>query len=66
MKMIRFGKWRSSAGRWFIWERIYWKGYRWTPFCSVRQRYKGRRKAEQHYCRDIDTEYLKTHVGEEE
>lgn len=36
----RFGRWNSAAGRRFIWQRIYWDGWRWTPFCRVRRRYE--------------------------
>jgi hypothetical protein len=36
--LIRFGRWSNSAGDYFIWKRIYWRG-KWTPFCWVRKRY---------------------------
>jgi len=39
MILPRLGKWSSSAGRWFIWERLYLFGYRWTPLCRARFRY---------------------------
>ena len=35
---IRFGKWNSYHGRWFVSERIWRKGYIWTPFVRVRIR----------------------------
>lgn len=40
MIFIAFGRWNHSAGRRFISERIWWKGYCWTPFVRVRKRYK--------------------------
>ena len=40
MIFIAFGRWNHSAGSWFIRERIYWRGYRWTPFVRVRWRYE--------------------------
>ena len=39
--LIRLGRWDRAAGRWFIWRRIWWGGYRWTPFCRVTLRYVG-------------------------
>jgi hypothetical protein len=39
MMFIAFGRWSNAAGRWFIRERIYWRGYRWMPFVRVRRRY---------------------------
>ena len=39
MIVIRFGRWSSQAGMFFVCERIYWKGWKWTPFCRVRKRY---------------------------
>lgn len=38
MLYIGFGKWDSSADRFFIRERYYFKG-RWTPFCKLTLRY---------------------------
>jgi hypothetical protein len=29
-------------GRWFVWERVLWKGYIRTPFCRVRRRYNNK------------------------
>lgn len=41
---LSFGRWAASAGRWLIWDRLYWRGYRWTPFCRVSLRHtKGER-----------------------
>ena len=49
MILPRFGKWNTSSGVFFIWERIYikahfywkdkylWTG--WTPFCRISKRY---------------------------
>lgn len=40
MIWIAFGRWNGSGGRWFCRQRIYWKGYKWTPFVRVRWRYR--------------------------
>jgi len=37
--ILNFGKWNSSHGRFFVATRIYWRGYRWTPFCWLQKRY---------------------------
>lgn len=42
MYLIRFGRWNRAAGRWLVWERLWWRGYKWTPFCKVGLRH-GRR-----------------------
>ena len=34
MILLNFGKW-STSNVMFAWERIYYKGYKWTPFCRV-------------------------------
>jgi hypothetical protein len=39
MILIRFGRWSHAAGRFFVWDRIYWKGWKWTPFCRVKRRH---------------------------
>lgn len=39
MIWINFAKWNNSAGRFLTWERVYRKGYIWTPFCHIRKRY---------------------------
>jgi len=39
MIIPRLGKWSSSSGAFFIWERLYKFGWKWTPFCRVRLRY---------------------------
>lgn len=44
--LIRFGRWSHLAGRWLVWDRIYRKGYKWTPFCRVRRRYPRRPEAQ--------------------
>lgn len=36
---VAFGRWSSASGRWFTRKRIYWRGYKWTPFVRVRWRY---------------------------
>lgn len=41
MIVVAFGRWSGSAGRLFIRRRIYWKGYRWTPFVHIARRYRG-------------------------
>ena len=40
MIFVALGRWSNAAGRWFIRERIYRRGYRWTPFVRVRWRYE--------------------------
>ena len=44
MKIISFGHWSSSHGRWFSRERIYSKfspfALGWTPFVRISKRYK--------------------------
>ena len=40
MIWIAFGRWNHSAGRWFVRRRLYWQGYRWTPFVRIKGRYK--------------------------
>jgi len=44
MIIISFGKWFSSYGRWFVRERILFKGYIWTPFCKIKLRRKNKRR----------------------
>ena len=39
MILPRFGRWSSASGALFIWKRIYWHGWRWTPFCRIFWRY---------------------------
>ncbi len=39
MIWISFGKWNHSAGNFFVRERIYLKGYKWTPFVRVQLRH---------------------------
>ncbi len=38
MILLRCGRWHMQGGRWLIWERLWRKGYLWTPFCRVRRR----------------------------
>lgn len=40
LPFIAFGRWSSASGRWFTRTRIYWKGWKWTPFVCVRWRYR--------------------------
>jgi hypothetical protein len=46
MFLIRFGRWSRAGGRWFAWERIYFKGYIWTPFVKLEKRISYRKKLE--------------------
>jgi len=39
MIIPRLGKWSNAAGFFFIWERLYLHGWKWTPFCRIRLRY---------------------------
>jgi len=39
MLWIAFGKWDSSRGSFFVRDRLYWMGYKWTPLVRVRFRY---------------------------
>lgn len=39
MIIPRLGRWSSSSGSIFIWDRLYLHGYKWTPLCRVRFRY---------------------------
>jgi hypothetical protein len=39
MYFINFAKWNHSYGRIFALTRIYYKGYKWTPFIKVEFRY---------------------------
>lgn len=39
MIALSFERWSHSAGRWFVWDRIYRHGYKWTPFCKLRLRH---------------------------
>ena len=38
MIMIRFGRWSRAGGKIFTWQRIYFKGYKWTPFVLIKRR----------------------------
>ena len=36
MILPRLGRWNSNhASKWLVFTRIYYKGYKWTPFCKV-------------------------------
>ena len=39
MISISFGSWSSASGAIFVRKRIYWHGFRWTPFVRVFWRY---------------------------
>jgi len=39
MLWISFGRWNHKAGRFLLWERIYFKNWRWTPFVWLSKRY---------------------------
>jgi hypothetical protein len=34
MIVIKFGKWDGAGTDKYFYERIYFKGYIWTPFCK--------------------------------
>jgi len=38
MILPRLGRWNHYGARWLSWDRIYLKGYKWTPFCRVHWR----------------------------
>ena len=40
MIFIRFGTWQHAGERHFLYWRIYYKGYKWTPLCRMEWRYK--------------------------
>ena len=42
MIVLHFGRWNSSHGERFVLTRLYWRGWRWTPFCRVTRRYKAK------------------------
>lgn len=39
MIWISFSKWSSRGGSLFLWKRIYWRGFKWTPFVVGTWRY---------------------------
>jgi len=41
MYWIAFGRWDHTVGRWFYRERVYWRGYVWTPLVRVARRCRG-------------------------
>lgn len=38
MILPMLGRWASWHSRWFVFYRIYRKGWKWTPFVRVRRR----------------------------
>lgn len=36
---LSFARWSSASGEFFVRERLYWRGFRWTPFVLVRWRH---------------------------
>ena len=40
MILIHFGKWSSKATNYFIYNRVYKNGYKWTPFIEMTRRYR--------------------------
>lgn len=38
MLVLNFKRWTHSAKRWFKYDRIYLKGYIWTPFVKMQKR----------------------------
>jgi hypothetical protein len=53
--VISFGKWGHSGGYFFVRQRIYWRGWRWTPLCWAEKRYSSWLG----YWRDGDTTSVK-------
>ena len=47
MIWISLGRWSLSSGRYIIRVRIYWRGYKWTPFVRIKSK-----------LRQIDTERM--------
>jgi len=39
MFSISFGRWAHAGGKRYIAHRIYWQGWRWTPFVRLARRY---------------------------
>lgn len=39
MYALSFGRWDHAAGRWFVRERVYMNGYKWTPIVKVKRRW---------------------------
>ena len=35
MICLRLGNWGRNTGRWFFYDRIYGKNWKWTPFCNI-------------------------------
>jgi len=35
MIVVMTGRWNSWSTRYFIFTRIWFKGYKWSPFCKV-------------------------------
>jgi hypothetical protein len=46
MFLVNFGRWGHAGGKWFAWERVYYKGYKWTPFVKVKKRHSHRKNIE--------------------
>jgi len=40
MILLNLGRWGHKGGRFLFWDRIYRKGWHWTPFCHVEKRYR--------------------------
>ena len=38
MIWLSFGGWSYTSGRWLTQKRLYWRGYKWTPFVLVSKR----------------------------
>ena len=36
---ISFGRWSSKSTHMFIWNRVYWEGFKWTPIVIASIRY---------------------------
>ena len=40
MIVIKFGRWNHAALEKYCYDRVYYKGYKWTPFCKRTLRYR--------------------------
>lgn len=37
--VLQFGRWGRKSNKFLIYDRLYIKGYKWTPFCWVGKRF---------------------------
>jgi len=40
MIFLSLGRWSTRHGCFLTRTRLYWRGWRWTPFCRFEKRYK--------------------------